>query len=106
MPRPIAWKGDIITIAVVTEEEPTRPTRFASGFAFTYSVSVPFGIHSNTNCIGVLVTPMKGTIFGCPRLFHMMASLKNAYVPTRDFQWAPKRRFNTNYKPSQRADDF
>jgi len=55
----------------------TRPMRFALGFFSTNSVRVPFGIHSRTICKGSVVTPMKGTMFGCLNNRHKMASLEN-----------------------------
>ena len=60
---------------IPTNEVLTRRIRSAPGFLPRYSVSVPFGIHSDTNCKGSWVTPMKGTMFGCLNLFHMIASL-------------------------------
>ena len=57
----------------------TRPIRFVAGFFAMNSARVPFGIHSETICKGFVVTPMKGTMFGCRNLFQMIASLKNDY---------------------------
>jgi len=61
----------------------TRPILFASGFFTMYFGRVPFGIHSDTICKGSIVTPMKGTTFGCLNLFHMTTSLKNGYGADR-----------------------
>ena len=58
-------------------ERLTRLIRFAPGFFLMNSTRVPFGIHFKTICRGFVVTPMKGTMFGCPNLFHITASLKN-----------------------------
>ena len=55
----------------------TRLIRFAPGFFLKNSSKVPFGIHFKTICKGFVVTPMKGTMFGCLSLFHVMASSKN-----------------------------
>ena len=71
---------------MVTEGVFTRQTLLASGFLPTYSGSVPFGIHSDTSCMGFIVTPMKGTTFGCLSLFHTTASLQNACATTGVFQ--------------------
>ena len=57
----------------------TRLIRFAPGFFSTNSVRVPFGIHSETICKGSVVTPKKGTMFGCLNRFHIMAASKNDY---------------------------
>jgi len=64
---------------VAPEERLTRPIRSMLGFFSTYFVRVPFGIYSDTNCKGFVVTPMKGTTFWCFSLFHMTASLRNDY---------------------------
>ena len=55
----------------------TKLIRLASGFFSTNSIRLPFGIHSETTCKGSVVTPTKGTIFGCLSFFHIAASLKN-----------------------------
>ena len=57
----------------------TRLIRFVPGFSLTNSVRVPFDIHSETICKGSVVTPIKGTMFGCFNRFHMMAASKNDY---------------------------
>ena len=57
----------------------TRLIRFASGFFSMNSVRVPFDIHSETICKGFVVTPTRGTMFGCLNPFHMKASSKNHY---------------------------
>src|ERR1700753_2559930 len=57
----LTTKGDNIIDQVATgEERPTRPIRSTFGFSLMYFVRVPFGIHSDTNCKGFCVTPMKG----------------------------------------------
>ena len=61
----------------------TKPIRFAPAFCATNSIRVPFGIHSQTTCKGSVVTPTKGTMFGCFSFFHIMASLKNDYETHR-----------------------
>ena len=43
----------------------------------TNSVRVPFGIDSEIISKASILTPMKGTIFGCLNLFQMTASLEN-----------------------------
>jgi len=63
----------------MTEEGLTNPIRSALGLLLTYLVRVPFGIYSETNCRGSLVTPMKGMMFGCLNLFQITASLRNDY---------------------------
>jgi hypothetical protein len=60
----------------------TRPTRFTPGFPSTNSGRVPFGIHCKTICKGFVVTPIKGTIFGCLKVLHITAPWKNDWVPT------------------------
>ena len=57
----------------------TRLIRFAPGSFSTNSVRVPFGIHSETICKGSVVTPTKGTMFGCLNRFHITAASKNDY---------------------------
>ena len=42
-------------------------------------------MYSETNCKGLLVTPMKGTMFGCLSLFHTTASLRNDYAMAQVF---------------------
>ena len=59
----------------------TRLIRFAPGSSLMNSVRVLFDIHSQTICKGSVVTPVKGTMFGCFNLFHMMAASKNDYKP-------------------------
>ena len=61
------------------EKRLTKLIRFAPGFFWTNSVRVPFGIHSETICKGSIVTPTKGTIFGCLNRFHITAASKNDY---------------------------
>ena len=61
----------------------TRLVRFAFGFFSMNSIRVPLDIHSEMICKGSVVTPMKGTMFGCLNLFHMKASLKNDYKAHR-----------------------
>ena len=78
-PHPTTWENNVISQAVVQEGRLTRPIRSALGFSLTYFVRVPFGIYSETNCRGFVITPMKGTRFGCLSLFHMTASLRNDY---------------------------
>ena len=61
------------------EERLTRLIRFAPRSFSTNSVRVPFGIHSETICKGSVVTPTKGTMFGCLNRFHITAASKNDY---------------------------
>jgi hypothetical protein len=63
----------------------TRLIRFAPGFLSMNAFRVPFGIHPETICKGFVVTPTKGTIFGCLNLFRMTASLKNDCEARRRF---------------------
>ena len=58
----------------------TRPIRVTTGFLLTNSIRVPFGIHSEMTCKGSVVTPTKGTTFGCLSLFQMTACLENDYT--------------------------
>jgi len=55
----------------------TRPIRVATRFLSTNSIRVPFGIHSEMNCKGSVVTPMKRTMFGCLNIFQIAACLEN-----------------------------
>ena len=57
----------------------TRLVRLTSGFFSMNSIRVPLDIHSETICKGFVVTPTKGTMFGCLNLPHMEASSKNHY---------------------------
>ena len=75
LPHPIAEGDNIIDRTAIEEGGLTRPIRFAPGFSLTYSVRIPFGIHSDINCKGFFVTPTKGTTLGCLSFFHMIASL-------------------------------
>ena len=62
-------------------ERLTRLIRFAPEFFSMNSTRVPFGIRSEMICKGFVVTPMKGTMFGCLNLFHVTAYLQNDYKP-------------------------
>ena len=82
--------GDIqnlekMTLSVKCDDKKrlTRLIRFLPGFLSMNSIRVSFGIHSETICKGFVVTPMKGTTFGCLSLFHTTASLKNDYSTHR-----------------------
>jgi len=61
------------------KERLTREIRFAPGFVSMNSARVLFDIHSEIICKGLVVMPMKGMMFGCLNLFHIMASSKNDY---------------------------
>ena len=61
------------------KERLTRQIRLASGFVSMNSTRVLFDIHSEIICKGLVVMPMKGTMFGCLNLFHIMASSKKDY---------------------------
>lgn len=81
--RHIQYLGIIvISRPILTEKGPTKSIRFALGFLRRYSVRIPFGIHSDTSRKRFRVAPMKATMFGCLSLFHISASLQNAYAPT------------------------
>jgi len=82
--------GDIqqlgkITLSVKYDDRKrlTRLIRSVPGFLSMNSIRVPFGIHCETTCKGFVVTPMKGTMFGCVNLFQVTASLKNDYKAHR-----------------------
>ena len=76
---------DKITLSVKCDyrERLTRPIRFVPGFSLRNSVRVPFDIHSETICKGSVVTPTKGTMFGCLNCFHITAASKNDYKAHR-----------------------
>jgi len=99
--------GDIQQLGRVTSsvkcdyrERLTRLIRFAPGFFSTNSTRVPFGIHSEMICRRFVVTPMKGTMFGCLNLFHMTASLQNDYKAHRCSLVEAIKTCRTEYKVS------
>ena len=72
-----------LSIGYKYKERLTRLMRSASRSSLTNSARVLFEIHSQTICKGSVVTPMKGAIFGCLNLLHMMAASNNDYKPHR-----------------------
>ena len=66
-------------------ERLTRLIQFAPGFSLRNLVRVPFDIYSEMICKESIITPAKGTMFGCFSCFHIMATLKNDYRAHRCF---------------------
>ena len=80
--HPTTWQGHALC-QVRLRGRLTRLIRFAPGFFSMNSTSVSLGTHSEMICNGSVVTPTKGTTFGCLSLFQVMASLKNDYKTHR-----------------------
>ena len=56
------------------DRTPTRRNLSASGLFAIYSVRSPPGIQSEMSCSGSMVTPRRGTMFGCAKCFHTTAT--------------------------------
>src|SRR6201992_149851 len=62
-----------------TKLTPTSLIRVASGFFGIYFDRSPAGMRAETSCGGEMVAPRRGRMFGCFKLFHIMASLQNNF---------------------------
>jgi len=103
LPHLVTREDGIVSHVVDAEERLTKPIRSAPGCFLTYSVRVPFGMYSDTNCKCFVETPMNGTMFGCLNLFHKTASLKNdcgarRWVFFSSAEWSCRYRVQTNLR--------
>ena len=68
-----------------TRSTPTSRIRFASGFFGIYFERSPAGMRAEMSCGGSMVAPRRGRMFGCFKVFHIIASLQSICRFTREY---------------------